>query len=129
MRTNAGADFQAAQMGSTTPGANGANYLALTANTTAPAATDTTLAGEVVTASGGLIRKQATYAHTTGTTLYTLSTTFTGNGNDAYPFTPGKVGVFTASASGTMVWETLVASPPTLAASGDSFNVVVTVSI
>lgn len=129
MRTNAGADFQAAQIGSTSPGANGANWVAVTASVTAPAATDTTLTGEVVTAGGGLVRKQATYAHTTGTNTYTLTVTLTANGSDALPFTPGKRGVFTASSGGTMMFTTLVPTPPTLAASGDAVTLTDTVTM
>lgn len=129
MRTNAGADFQAAQMGSTSPGGNGANYIALTANSTAPAASDTTLTAEIATASGGLIRAQATYAHTAGTNTYTLTKTFTANASDVLPVTPAKIGVFTASSSGTMVFESLITSPPTLAAVGDQITITETVTM
>lgn len=129
LRTNVGADFQAAQMGSTTPGTNGANYIALTANATGPAAGDTTLTAEIVTSGGGLIRKQAAYAHTAGTTSYTLTATFIGNGSDAYPVTPAKIGVFNLAAAGSLVFETLIPSPPTLAASGDAITITETVSL
>jgi hypothetical protein len=66
IRTNAGADFQAATMGATSGTGIGtstfapANYIGVTANSSAAVATDTTLTGEV--ASGTLIRVQATYA-------------------------------------------------------------------
>lgn len=127
MRTNAGADWQAAQMGGT-PGA-AANYIALTANSTAPAAGDTTLTGEITTAGGGLVRALAAYAHTTGTTNYTLTKTFTANGSDALPVTIAKIGVFTAATSGTMAFETLLTQTATLNASGDAVAVTETVSI
>ena len=127
MRTNAGADFQSAQMGGT-PGA-AANYMALTANNAAPALTDTTLTGEIATASGGLIRKLATYAHTAGTTIYTLTATFTGNASDVYPVTPAKIGIFNAATVGTLVFETLIPTPPTLAASGDAITITETVTL
>lgn len=127
MRTNAGADWQAAQMGGT-PG-NAANYIALTANATAPVATDTALAAEITTAGGGLVRAQATYAHTTGATNYTLTKTFTGNGSDAYPITINKAGVLTAAAAGTLVFETAVPNPPTLQQAGDNVTITETVSI
>ncbi len=51
MKTNAGIDFISAQV-SGTPGA-AANYMALTANSTAPAAGDTTLTGEIRPNDGG----------------------------------------------------------------------------
>lgn len=54
------------------PGGAPAWYIALTANSTAPAAGDTTLASEITTAGGGLVRKLATYAHTAGASSYTL---------------------------------------------------------
>lgn len=129
MRTNAGADWMAAQLGSTTPGTNGANYIALTANSSAPSLTDTVLTGEITTGAGTLKRAQATYAHTAGTSVYTLSKTFTGNASDVYPVTPAKVGIFTAISGGVLVFETLIPSPPTLGASGDAIAITETVTI
>ena len=52
--TTAGKDFISAQIGSTSPGTNGANFIGLSSDTTAPAAGDTTLTGEIT--SGGLER-------------------------------------------------------------------------
>lgn len=127
MKTNAGNDFQAAQMGGT-PGTV-AKYMAITANTTAPSATDTTLTGEITTAGGGLVRKVATYAHTAGTNTYTMTATFTGNGSDSYPVTPGKMGLFDAASAGNLCFETLVTSPPTLAASGDAVTLTDTITM
>lgn len=129
MRTNLGADFCAAQLGSTTPGANGANWMGITANVTTPVATDTTLTGEITTAGGGLLRAQATYAHTAGTTTYTLTKTFTANGSDSLPVTIGKIGMFVASSASTMVFETLLSPTATLSASGDTVTPTQTVSI
>src|SRR5262245_47561035 len=60
-----------------------ANYMAITANNTSPSAGDTTLAGEITTVGGGLIRKQSTPAHTNGTSTFTLTTTYTANGSDS----------------------------------------------
>ena len=55
-----------------------ANYIALTADTSTPVDTDTTLPGEIETGdSGTLSRVQATYAHTSGTSTYTLTNLFT----------------------------------------------------
>jgi len=128
MLTNAGKDFVAAQVG----GAGGtatAQYIALTANSTAPAAGNTTLSGEIVTAGGGLLRAIGAYAHTGGTSTYTISKTFTTNGSDALPVTVAKIGVFNASSSGTMVFETLLSSTATLSASGDTLTVTQTVTL
>lgn len=105
------------------PGNAPAWYMALTANSTAPSATDTTLAGEITTAGGGLVRKLATYAHTAGTNAYTLTATFTANGSDSLPVTVAKIGVFNSIASGLMVFETLLSATATLTASGDPVTV------
>jgi hypothetical protein len=129
MLTNAGNDFVAAQVGSTSPGGNGANYCGLTANSSSPAAGDTTLTGEITTASGGLVRAQATYAHTGGTSTFTLTKTFTANGSDSLPVTIAKVGYFTASSAGTMAFETLLSTTGTLSASGDTLTVTDTVTL
>jgi hypothetical protein len=98
--TNAGKDFIAAQLGSTSAATNGANYIALTTNSTAPAATDTTLGGEIT--GSGLARAQGAYSHTSGTATYTVSNTFTATGtvNNVQ-----KAGLFTASSAGTMMAE------------------------
>lgn len=130
MLTNAGKDMVAGALGDRSGSRPAAgDYLALTANATAPAAGDTTLTAEIVTASGGLIRAQATYAHTGGTSTYTLSKTFTVNGNDSIPVTVAKVGVFNASSSGSLVWETLLGTTATLSAVGDALTVTETVTI
>jgi hypothetical protein len=130
MLTNAGRDFVAGALGDRSgsrPAA--ADYLALTANSTSPAAGDTTLTGEIATASGGLIRAQAVYAHTGGTATYTLTKTFTANGNDSLPVTIAKVGVFNASSGGTLAWSTLLGTTATVSASGDSLTVTETITV
>jgi hypothetical protein len=124
MRTNAGADFQAAVMGGTSAQPAQANYMGLSTDATAPGATDTTLASELT--ASGLGRAQATYAHTASSGTYTLSKTFTSA--DATPRTIQKIGVFNASSAGTLVFETALPSPPTLV-SGDQLTVTETVSI
>lgn len=128
MLTNAGRDFVSAQVA----GAGGtatAKHMAVTANATAPAAGNTTLAGEITTAGGGLLRKVATYAHTTGTATYTLTATFTANGSDALPVTLAKRGVFDAASTGTLVFETLLNSTAVLSVSGDATTITDTVTI
>jgi hypothetical protein len=50
-----------------------------------------------VTASGGLIRKLATYAHSAssaGSATITLTKTWTANGSDSLPVTVSQVGIF-----------------------------------
>lgn len=129
MRVDSGTDHQAAVMATTGSQPAPANYIGLTANSTNPAAGDTTLAGEITTAGGGLVRAQATYAHTTGAASYTLTKTFTANGSDSLAVTIAKIGVFNASSSGTMVFETKFATTATLSASGDQLTVTETVTL
>lgn len=129
MLLNAGKDLIYTNMASLSQAA-AANYVALTANSSAPVATDTTLTGEITTASGGLIRKQATPAHSNGTSTYTLTVTFTANGNDSLPVTVAKIGVFNATPSGgSMMFETLLTTTATVSASGDALTVTDTVTL
>lgn len=130
MLTNAGRDMVASAIGDRSGSrAAVADYLALTANSTAPASGDTTLTAEIATASGGLIRAQATYAHTNGQATYTLTKTFTANGSDALPVTVAKVGVLNASSSGSLVWSTLLSTTATISAVGDALTVTETITL
>lgn len=122
LRTNAGADWQAAVMGSDTQPAS-AQWIALTTNTGAPAAGDTTLTGEI--ASGGLARAEGTYAHTNGTTSYTITFTFTATATHTAVH---KAGLFNASSAGTMVFETNLSSDVSLVSS-DTLTITWTVNI
>ncbi len=97
--TDAGKDFISAQIGSTTPGSNGANYIALTNTAITPAAGDTTLSGEIN--ANGLARAQGTYAHTNGQSTFTVTKTFTATASQSAQ----AAGLFTASSSGTMMAE------------------------
>jgi hypothetical protein len=106
----------------------GAPFMALTANSGAAAGTDTTLTGEITTAGGGLIRKLATYAHTSGVASYTITGSFTANGTDALPVTVAKMGTFNSITSGLMAFETLLNATATLTASGDALTVTQTVT-
>ena len=128
MLLNGGKDLIYSNMASLSQAA-AANYIALTANSGAPAAGDTTLTGEITTASGGLVRAQATPAHSNGTSTYTLTKTFTANGSDVLPVTIAKIGVFNASSSGTMMFETLLGTTATLSASGDQLTVTDTITL
>lgn len=98
------------------PGQNPGAWMALTENSGAPAAGDTTLTGELAAAGGGLIRALATYGHTGGANSYTLTKTFTANANDSPPKTPAKMGVFNAQNGGRMIFETLIPSPAAMIA-------------
>lgn len=129
MLHTAGRDWVADALGKTASRPAVADYLALTANSTAPSAGDTTLTAEIATGGGGLIRKVATYAHTGGAATYTLTATFTANGSDALPVTVAKVGVFNAAAAGTMPWSSLLSPTATVSASGDALTITETITI
>jgi hypothetical protein len=120
--TNAGKDFISTQIGSTTPGANGANFIALSSDTTAPAAGDTTLTGEIT--GGGLARAQGTYAHTTGTNTFTITKTFTATASHT---AVQKAGLFTASSGGTMMAENTFTS--VTLASNDQLTITWTITL
>lgn len=130
MKTNAGNDFQARVMGEAAATGAGtgicraADYIALSTDAGAPAAGDTAVTGEL--SGSGLQRAQAAYAHTTGAANYTLTKTFTSA--DATPRTINKVGVLNASSTGTLVFESLVTSPPTLQ-SGDQLTITETINL
>jgi hypothetical protein len=106
-----------------------ARVIALSTNATAPAATDTSLVGELNNANGGLNRAKATYSHTIGTAAYTLTNTWTANASDGTSNVINKMGVFNTlvSVAGILVFESAVTSPPTLV-SGDTIQIVETVN-
>lgn len=94
LRTNAGINYVSLQLGGTAL-VTTADYLAVTNNTTAPAATHTSATvpwssaqatdAAASTATGeytmlGVARAQATYAHTTDVTNFTQTKTFTATG-------------------------------------------------
>lgn len=106
------------------PGDAPAAYMALTENSTAPAASDTALTGELT--AGGLNRSLATYAHTSGAASYTLTKTWTSS--DGTNRTINKYGVFNALTGGIMVFESAVNVPPTLI-SGDQITLTATVNL
>jgi hypothetical protein len=128
LRVDAGKDFQSRVMGDTASTGTGsyaaANYIALTENSTAPAASDTALTGELTTE--GFARAQAAYAHTAGASTFTLTKTFTMSSGTSRTIQKGAV--FNASSGGTMVFETAMPSPPTLVPS-DQVAVTETVTI
>ena len=118
--TNAGHDFVALQCYSTTPGGNGANYIALTNDSAAPNVADTTLTSEIVI--NGLQRAQGAYAHTPGTNTETIIKTFTATDTQASQ----KAGLFTAASVGTLVNESTY-GPVTLN-NGDQLQIIWTIT-
>ena len=128
LRGAPGRDFQARVMGDTASTGTGlyaaANWIALTENATAPADADTALTGELT--AGGFARAQAVYAHTAGSSTYTLTKTFTSA--DATTRTLQKIGVLNLSALGTLVFQTAIPSPPALV-SGDQVALTSTVNL
>ena len=124
LRTNAGADFWDAQLFKVASAAATANYIALTADATTPAATDTTLPSEITT--NGLGRAQAADAHTAGASSSALSKTFTYTGSSSV--TIAKIGLFNASSSGTMALETLLATTGTVSSNGDTITITWTIN-
>jgi hypothetical protein len=129
MRTNAGTDLVCKAIGDTATQPAAANYLALSASTATRNATDTTLAGEIVTASGGLIRKQCVFAHTTSTSTYTETATHTANGNDTLSVVIASAGLLNASSSGTLAFQWLYGTTATLSLSGDAITTTFTGTI
>lgn len=96
--TNAGRDFMHQQCYQTSGlGTNGLNYIALTNTAITPAATDTTLSGEIV--ANGLARAQGTVSHTAGTNTTTIANTFTCT---TAAQAAQATALFTASSAGTM---------------------------
>jgi hypothetical protein len=116
-----GYDYTSDSLGNNASRPAVARYIALTQDTGAVSASDTTLASEITT--NGLARVVATYAHTSGTTSYTMSNTFTASGSFS---AVQKAGLFNASSSGTMVFEGTFASAALN--SGDSLAVTWTVN-
>lgn len=123
LRTNAGIDWQAESMGKTASRPAVADWIALTTNTGAPAAGDTTLTSEITT--NGLARAQGTFSHTASATSYKISFTFTATGTHTAVH---KGGLFNASSAGTLAFETNLSSDATLA-SGDTLTIEWTINI
>jgi hypothetical protein len=121
--TNGGRDFIHAQVyTNTSAGTQGANYVAVTTDATAPAATDTTLTTEI--ASGGLTRALAAPSHTAGTNTSTLTITFTSSAT----FTAvQKAGTFNAATVGIMMHENTFTS--TNLVSGDQIALTWTMTL
>lgn len=102
------------------PGQGSARYIGLTTDTGSPATSDTTLTSEITT--NGLARALATFAHTGGTTTYTLSKTFTASGTHTNVHKAGLFTAETAAAGGILVADTNLNADATLA-SGDAIAI------
>lgn len=107
-------------------------YMGLSQNGTVSVG-DTGLTTEYATTAGGLIRKLATYAHTAGTSTYTLAATFLVNTSDNpnLPYTIASIGIFNTLTHGTgrMLFETQVSPTATVSASGDQVTLTDTVTV
>lgn len=99
LRTNAGADAQASQMAQFGAQVAACAFIAVSNDATAPAVTDTAVAGEITT--NGLARAQGAYAHTVGTASFTVTKAFSVTGTQSSQ----KTGVLNASSGGTLCWE------------------------
>lgn len=122
LRTTEGGDWQADVMGHDTQPAS-AQWIALTTNSSAANASNTTLTGEIAT--GGLARAEGTYSHTNDTASYKITKTFTASATHTAVH---RAGLFNASSSGVMVFETVLSSDVTLV-SGDTLTIEWTVNI
>jgi hypothetical protein len=109
-------------------------FVGLNSTNISPAAGDTSLASEVTTSSGGLIRKIAPFSLTSGTSpmTYTLTPVYTANGSDSLPVTIYAIGVFNSmvhsDTTDNMLFETSLNASATLSASGDQLTVTETVT-
>lgn len=123
--TNAGRDYAHAQLyTNTSAGGRGSGFVAVSANGTAPAAGDTTLASEITT--NGLGRADAdTKTHSNGTNTTTIEHTYTASGTHTDVH---KAGLFTASSSGTLTHAAAFSSDVTLA-SGDQLKITFTLTL
>lgn len=106
------------------PGNAPAAWFAVTTDSTAPAATDTTLASEL--SGSGWSRRLGVFAQTAGVNSYTLTTTFTSA--DGTTRTIAKGAVFAGQNGGRMLFETAI-SPTATMASGDTLALTETVTI
>jgi len=108
-------------------GATPAAWVAVSANTAEPKATNETLAGEIKTAEGGLVRALSKFTYL-GTNKYKVEVTFTANVHDTVPVTLAKIGIFNASKEGVLMFESLLTATAEIKESGDSVTITDTVS-
>ena len=109
-------------------------FMGISTTNSASVATDTTMAGEITTASGGCLRTLATYAHSASATTYTLANTFTTNGSDtgSLPYAVARDGIFNSmvvAGAINMLAETLLNAIATLSLTGDAVTVTHTFTV
>jgi hypothetical protein len=112
---NGGFDWLCAQLADAASASAVMKWIGVCSDTGAVGPTDSSLTSEYADADAdGLDRAAATYAHTGGTKVFTLSHTFTkGAGANKVA---GKTGLFNQLAvGGTMIAAYLIPTPPTLA--------------
>ena len=102
----------------TTPAA----WIGVSKNTAEPKVTNTSLAEEIKTAEGGLIRALATFKYLGGKE-YEVKVTFTANVKDATPVTLAKIGVFNAHNGGILMFESLLTATAEIKESGDAVTI------
>jgi len=98
----------------------GGVYIALSNDTTPPAATDTTCRGELT--SNGLERTLGTYSHTAGANTYEIKASFIYSTN-AYSTTVTKVCMFNALSGGELFAESSLSPSATVSAIGDNITI------
>lgn len=85
----------------------------------------------------GLSRQIAAYAHTSGTSTFTIANTFTQGASDPGSSAVAKVGIFahgvtaapTTTTTGVILFNTLLASTATLSAVGDNVSITDTITV
>jgi hypothetical protein len=103
-------------------GATPAAWIAVSADTETPLATNETLKGEIKTSEGGLIRALAAF-HYLGSNEYEVKATFTANAHDSVPVTLAKIGIFNAHNSGILMFESLLTATAEIKESGDAVTI------
>ena len=127
MITNTGRTMITSQVASVSAQPAAVKWMAITTDATAAAATDTTLASEIATAGGGLIRAaigSITYSGASGSNVVTMVQAFTVNASDTgLPVSIAKFGCFNAASAGTMAFEFKFAAVATVNAIGDAVTI------
>lgn len=104
-------------------GTTPATWIGVTANSEEPLATNETLAGEIKTSEGGLVRALAKFTYLGGNE-YKIEATFTANSHDSgLPVTLAKIGVFNAHNGGTLMFESLLTATAEIKSVGDSVTI------
>jgi hypothetical protein len=104
-------------------------FMGLSATAVAPALGDTTLPGEITTASGGLVRKIAVMAHTAGVNTVSATASYTVNGSDIVPVVLFKMALGPSMvATVKNALQTALSATATLNAIGDQITVTDTIT-